>query len=220
MVCSTRDLSAGSASSCARAAAPPCSNRSRPKEDRLRQGFSQTLGQPCLAAAQRTDDIIQRPHAAQFEPFAAPRPGKIEGDAELGGRSQQAHQFVRCRGLALRETGPDVTDLLDRAGELADPHLQRCLVRGQGRLQALRIVSEHPRDLGEAQSERAQGDDLGGARHLVGTIGPPPSRGAAGGYQAVLLIEPQRLCGDAEPPSGCGGVEELGGSAHESPRCG
>src|SRR6266576_4719651 len=35
----------------------------------------------------------------------------------------------------------------------------------------------------------------------------------------MLLIEPQCLCGDAQPLSGCGGVQELGGRAHESPRC-
>jgi hypothetical protein len=50
----------------------------------------------------------------------------------------------------MRETGPDVTDLLDRAGQLADPAFECRLVRGQRRLQALRIISEHPRYLGEA----------------------------------------------------------------------
>ena len=34
------------------------------QEDGVRQGFSQTLGQSCFAAAQRTDNIIQRPHVA------------------------------------------------------------------------------------------------------------------------------------------------------------
>jgi hypothetical protein len=66
----------------------------------------------------------------------------------------------------------------------------------------LRVIAEHPRDLGEAESQRTQGYDLGGSCHLVRTIGAPSGRGAPGRYQAVLLIEPQRLCGDAEPLSG------------------
>jgi hypothetical protein len=189
------------------------------QEGRVRQSFGEMLGQSRFAAAQRADNVIQRPHVGEFEPFAAPRPGKIEGDAESGGRFQQARQFASCRGLALRDTAPKLADLLNRAGQRADPPFECRLMRGQGRLQALRIISEHPRDLGQAQSKCAQGDDLGGPGHLVGTVGPPTRRGAAGGYQAVLLIEPQRLCGDAEPLRGRGGVEESGGRAHESPRC-
>src|ERR1700710_3098668 len=92
-------------------------------------------------------------------------------------------------------------------------------MRGQRRLQGVRVIIKHACHLREAQSERAQGDDLGGAGHFACTIGPPSGGGTARGYQAVLLVEPQRLCGDAEPPGGCGRVQKGGGGAHESPRC-
>ena len=108
------------------------------QEGGVRQGLGQALGQPRLAAAQRADDVVQRPDVAQLEPLAAPGPGKVEGDAELGGRSQQARQFSGGRRLAPGEVGPQAADLLDGVGELADPAFERCLVRGQGRLQALR----------------------------------------------------------------------------------
>jgi hypothetical protein len=64
-------------------------------------------------------------------------------------------------------------------------------VRGEGRLQALRIALQHPRHLSEAEAESAQSRDLGSAAHLVGTIGPPPGGAADGPDQAALLVEPQ-----------------------------
>jgi hypothetical protein len=90
----------------------------------------------------------------------------------------------------LGDTGPKVTDFLDRVPQLAYPAFGYCLVRGQGRLQAVRIISEHPPYLGDAESERTQGYDLSGSGDLIGTIGPPSGRSAARGYEAALLIEP------------------------------
>jgi len=56
----------------------------------------------------------------------------------------------------------------------------------QGRLQALRIISEHPRDLGQAQSKRAQ-VTISAAR-VISSDRRPANRPRCGrGYQAVLL---------------------------------
>jgi hypothetical protein len=54
------------------------------------KSFGQTSRQPRLAAAQRADDVVQRPDIAELEALAAPGPGKVEGDAEFVRRSQQA----------------------------------------------------------------------------------------------------------------------------------
>ena len=145
--------------------------------------------------------------------------GRSKTTLSLRGRFQQARQFPGGRRLAPGEVGPQAADLLDGVGELADPAFECCLVRGQSRLKALRVASQHPRHLAEAEAERAQGCDLGGAGHLVGTVGAPSGRGADRGDQAALLVEPQGLGGNAEPFGGFGRVQELGGRAHESPRC-
>src|SRR3546814_1541636 len=47
------------------------------------------MSQPGLAAAERADDVGQWPDIGQFEPFAAPGPGQVEGD---GGRHGLRHQ--------------------------------------------------------------------------------------------------------------------------------
>ena len=86
---------------------------------------------------------------------------------------------------------------------------------GKGRLEALGIALQHARHLGEAEAESTEGYDLGGATHLVGTIGPPPGRAANRDDQAALLIEPQGLDGHAKPPCGFGSVQEFGGRAHD-----
>ena len=112
---------------------------------------------------------------------------------------QQARQFPGGRRLAPGEVGAQAADLLHGVGELADPAFECCLVRGQSRLKALGVASQHPRHLAEAEAERAQGHDLGGAGHLVGTVGAPSGRGADRGDQATLLVEPQGLGGNAEP---------------------
>ncbi len=52
----------------------------------------------------------------------------------------------------------------------------------QGWLQALVVISEHARYLGEAESESAEGYNLGGSFDLIGTIGPPSDRSAARSY--------------------------------------
>src|SRR5690606_12898710 len=67
--------------------------------------------------------------------------------------------------------------------------------------------------------ELAQGRDLGGAGHLGWAVGPPSGRGAGRSDQSALLVEPQGLGGNTEPPGGFGRAEKLGGRAHESPRC-
>ena len=63
---------------------------------------------------------------------------------------------------------------------LADPAFERCLVRGQGRLKAPGVAFQHSRHLAKAEAERAQSHDLGGAGHLVGTVGAPSGRAADG----------------------------------------
>ena len=181
------------------------------EEGGIGQRLGHAPGQPRLAAAQRADDVVQGPDVAQLEPLAAPGPGKVEGDAGLRGRLQQSRQLAGGRRLAPGEIVAQPADLLDGVGELADPAFERRLVRGQRRLKSLRIAAQHPRHLGEAEAERAQGDDLGGAGHLVGTVGAPSGRGADRRDEAALLVEPQGLGGDAEPPGGFGRVQELGG---------
>jgi hypothetical protein len=81
----------------------------------------------------------------------------------------------------------------------------------------LGIAAQHPRHLSEAETERTQGCDLGGAGHLVGTIGSPSGRSTGGDDQAALLVEPQGLCRHAEPLGSFGRVQELGERFHESP---
>jgi hypothetical protein len=57
-----------------------------------------------------------------------------------------------------------VADLLDRAGQLADPAFKCRLMRGQRGRQTLGIISEYPRDLGQAQAKRAQGVTISAVR--------------------------------------------------------
>jgi hypothetical protein len=116
--------------------------------------------------------------------------------------------------LAARQTGAQRTDLLDQAGQLAALLLQPGLVRGQGRLQSQRVAAQHLSHLGQAETQGAQGHDLAGPRQLVRPIGPPAGRGAPGRNQAALLIEPQGLGRDAQPPGGLGGVQETDGRLH------
>ena len=143
---STRDFSAGSRASCALAAAPPSANRSRPRNAAPGNRFSDALGQSRLAAAQRTDDVVQRADVLQFKPFAAPGPRKVkrkverkvERDAEAGGRSQQLREFGRSRSPPAGEVGPQAADFIDRIGELMKAAFQRGLVRSKCRFKTLR----------------------------------------------------------------------------------
>ena len=41
------------------------------------------------------------------------------------------------------------------SASLADPALERCLVRGQSRPETLGVASQHPRHLAEAEAERS-----------------------------------------------------------------
>src|SRR5262249_13877544 len=86
--------------------------------------------------------------------------------------------------------------------------------------QAMEIALHHPRDLRQAEPEPAQGDDLGGAGHLVRTVDAPSRPAARGRDEAALLIKPQRLDRDAEAPRGLGGIQESCGGTHDSPRSG
>ena len=165
-------------------------------------------------------DIGQRPDVAQLEPFAAPGPGKIEGDPDLASGLQQAGQLAGGGRLALRQIGPQRAHLRHGRGEIPEAGFERCLMRGQSGRQILGVAAQHARDLGEAEAERAQGRDLGGAGHLAGAIASPSGLAADRGDQAAPLIEPQGLGGNAEPPGGFGRRQELGGSTHDSPHGG
>src|SRR3546814_12085803 len=74
---------------------PPPGNIARPAppvradEGSIGQSLGQGMSQPGLAAAERADDVGQWPDIGQFEPFAAPGPGQVEGD---GGRHGLRHQ--------------------------------------------------------------------------------------------------------------------------------
>ena len=69
----------------------------------------------------------------------------------------------------------------------------------------------------KAQAKAPERNDLGGARHLVGTICPPARFRAFWHEQAALFIKAQRLGGDPEPAGCLGYIQELGGTAHDSP---
>src|ERR1700727_2797719 len=99
-----------------------------------------------------------------------------------------------------------------------NPAFEYGLVRSQCRFKALRIASDHARHLAEAETEFAQRYYLRDAGHLIGTIGPPSSRGAGRRDQSTLFVKPQSLDGNAEPPGSLGRTQELRGEAHESPR--
>ena len=110
------------------------------------------MGQPGFATAERPDDVVERVYVAQLKALAAPRPGKLKGNAALGGRCQQLGQVAGDRRLAVGEVGTKLADLLDRAGELVNAPLESCLMRRQGRLQAAGVAVEHPRHLGKAEA--------------------------------------------------------------------
>jgi hypothetical protein len=169
------------------------------KEACIGQSLSQTPSQPGFAAAQRANDVVERPNIAELELFTAPGPGKLKGDVELRGWLQQARQLSGSRRLAADKVGPDLADFLDRTNKLANSTFETSLMRGQGRLQALSGASQGSHYLREAKTEPAKCHDLGGLGHLLRTVGSPPGRGAARSYQATLLVEPERLNGDAQP---------------------
>ena len=62
---------------------------------------AETSRQPRLAAAERADDVIERPDAAEFEPLAAPRMGKIEGNREVGALGLPGAPVPEPTGLML-----------------------------------------------------------------------------------------------------------------------
>ena len=82
-------------------------------------------------------------------------------------------------------------------------------MRRQRGFEAFRIAVQDPGDLGEAEAQRPQGDDLRRAAQVLGTIGAPSRLAARRRKQAALLVESQRLGGDAEAPGGVGGVQEF-----------
>ncbi len=127
------------------------------EEGGVGQGLRQALRQPGLAAAERTDDVVQRPDMSELEPLAAPWPGQVESDAERGVRRRQPRQLPGARCLASRKIALQATHLLDHADNLAQPALKHRLMRGQSRLQALGIALQHPRHLGEVEAQGAQG---------------------------------------------------------------
>jgi hypothetical protein len=89
---------------------------------------------------------------------------------------------------------------------------------GESGLDDLCVALQHPSDLGEAEAQGTQCDDVGGTGHLVGAVGAPSGRAADRRDEAALLVEPQSLGRDAEPPGGFGRVQEFGRAAHSSPR--
>ena len=163
-------------------------------------------------------DVVQRPDVAQFEPFAAPRPGKIESDLHARGRRQQPREVARRRRTAFREIAPEFADPVHRRCKPAEPGLECLLVRGEGWFQPLGIAFQHAPHLGEAEAERAQCGDVGRPIHVVGTIGAPSRLGTDRHDEATLLVEPQGLGGNTETPGGLGCVQEFGGKAHDLPR--
>ena len=103
-----------------------------------RQRFGYAPGQLGLAAAERTNDVVQRADVLQFKTFASPGPRKIERDAEAGGRSQQVREFAGSRCPPVAEVGPQAADFIDRAEELMNPAFERGLVRGKCRFKTSR----------------------------------------------------------------------------------
>ena len=149
--------------------------------------------------------------------LAAPRPGKREGDLARG----RSHQPRKLSGSRRRAAG--------EVGAQARAPSRWCRRAGGSRLRVRPGAPQAPaRDTPRHRSstratcarlrpERAQCRDLAGARHLDRTIGAPSGRGAQRREQAALLVEAQRLRGDAELSRSLGRVQELCGMAHESP---
>jgi hypothetical protein len=146
----------------------------------------------------------------QLESLAAPWPGKIESDAEPGVRRRQARQLHDRRRLASGNAVPQPTDLLEYAAKLAHPIDEHRLVGRQGLLQPFGVALQYPRYLSEAEAERSQGRNFGGAVHLARTIGPPSGSGADRHYQAMPFVKPQGFDRHTEPAGGFGSGQELG----------
>ena len=192
---STRDLRSGSASSSDRAGAPPSDSRSRPRNAASGRVSARRLRQPCLAATQRAGDVGQRTDAAELEPLAAPRPGKIEGNLAFGGRPQ-AIAPGRPRSAVGRDQdcSPKGSHLLHREGrDRASRPFQHRLMGSQSGPQDFQIALQHSRDLREAEAQGTQRNDVGGAGHLGGAIGAPPDRTTDRRDEAALLVDPQSL---------------------------
>src|SRR6185437_672063 len=112
------------------------------------------------AAAQGTDEVVQRTNVPQFKPFATPGPRKIERDAEIGDRSQQACEFAHRRNPSGRNVAPHATNLADGFDELMDATFKLGLVRSKGRFQAFGTAFQHMRRLAQTEAKLAQGHDL------------------------------------------------------------
>jgi hypothetical protein len=73
--------------------------------------------------------------------------------------------------------------------KLANAMFERFLVCRQRPVESPGIAREDPRDFAQAEAERAQFHDVGGARDFGSAVRPPPRRGAAGRDQATMLVE-------------------------------
>src|SRR5262249_43694274 len=123
------------------------------EEDGVGQGLGQAQRQPCLAAAQRTDDVVQRPDVVELERFATPGPGKVKGNAELGCWPQNTGKLSGGWRLTTGQAGPKIAYLLDSSDELADAIVERRLMRCQGGFQVVGVASQHTRHLSETEAE-------------------------------------------------------------------
>jgi hypothetical protein len=188
-------------------------------EGPIGESRGQAFCQLRLAAAERTNDVIERSHVAQFEGFTAPRPGKFERDSDIARRLEQANEVPGLRDFAAAEIRAQTADFADRIAKLANAIFQCFLVCRQCTIESPRIACKDPRDFAKAEAERAQFHDVGGASDFGRAVGSPPRRGAARGNQAAMLVEPQRLGGNTELTGSFGWAEKSGGRVHESPRC-
>lgn len=184
------------------------------------RGAGQRVGeperQPRLAAAERADDVVQRPDIATLEPLAAPRPRQAECHAGAAVVDEPG-QFAVGRHPAAREAGADCVYAIDLAHEILNAVIQRRFVSGQCVVEAARVAVEHARHLRETEAECAQRGDVGRAGEIVRAVRTVPGRRAFRRDEAVPLVQPQRLDRDAEPRGGGRRIQTGRGRAHPSP---
>lgn len=70
------------------------------------------------------------------------------------------------------------------------------------------VAVQEPCNPGKGETQCAKLGNLACPAHLVGAIDPPARRGTGWREQALVLVEPQGLGRDAQPPGGFGWIEE------------
>jgi hypothetical protein len=159
-------------------------------ESSARKCLREPPGKPRFSAAKWANDVVERSHATHFKSLPAPGPRKIAGDDEFGWGLQQARKAIGDKQLTEGEVGSQFADLLYRAANLMHAAFARRLVSSQGGLQSSGVAFQDSHDMGDAEAEPTQGNDLGGAGHFVGTIDSSSGFGPDRRQKAALFVQP------------------------------